>query len=153
MDIILLKDIDKVGGKHEIVKVKDGYGRNYLIPQGLAVVANAGNRRMLEDLIRQEEQKESKRVDEYKDIAAKLNGVTLKIGAKAGTSGKIFGSVTNVQLVNALKDQVGIEVERKKIIIEEEVKSLGSYTAKLNLHKDVQSSVALKSSKNNYSIS
>ena len=84
MDIILLKDIDKVGGKHEIVKVKDGYGRNYLIPQGLAVVANAGNRRMLEDLIRQEEQKESKRVDEYKDIAAKLNGVTLKIGAKAG---------------------------------------------------------------------
>ncbi|HMT76787.1 MAG: 50S ribosomal protein L9 [Bacteroidetes bacterium] len=144
MDIILLKDIDKVGGKHEIVKVKDGYGRNYLIPQGLAVVANAGNRRMLEDLIRQEEQKESKRVDEYKDIAAKLNGVTLKIGAKAGTSGKIFGSVTNVQLVNALKDQVGIEVERKKIIIEEEVKSLGSYTAKLNLHKDVQSSVAFE---------
>ena len=144
MDIILLKDIDKVGGKHEIVKVKDGYGRNYLIPQGLAVVANAGNRRMLEDLIRQEEQKESKRVDEYKDIAAKLNGVTLKIGAKAGTSGKIFGSVTNVQLVNALKDQVGIEVERRKIIIEEEVKSLGSYTAKLNLHKDVQSSVAFE---------
>ncbi|MBP9135059.1 MAG: 50S ribosomal protein L9 [Saprospiraceae bacterium] len=144
MDIILLKDIDKVGGKHEIVKVKDGYGRNYLIPQGLAVVANAGNRRMLEDLIRQEEQKESKRVDEYKEIAAKLNGVTLKIGAKAGTSGKIFGSVTNVQLVNALKDQVGIEVERKKIIIEEEVKSLGSYTAKLNLHKDVQSSVAFE---------
>jgi large subunit ribosomal protein L9 len=144
MDIILLKDIDKVGGKHEIVKVKDGYGRNYLIPQGLAVVANAGNRRMLEDLIRQEEQKESKRVDEYKEIAAKLNGVTLKIGAKAGSSGKIFGSVTNVQLVNALKDQVGIEVERKKIIIEEEVKSLGSYTAKLNLHKDVQSSVAFE---------
>lgn len=144
MDIILLKDIDKVGGKHEIVKVKDGYGRNYLIPQGLAVVANAGNRRMLEDLIRQEEQKESKRVDEYKEMAAKLEGVTLKIGAKAGTSGKIFGSVTNVQLVNALKDQVGIEVERKKIIIEEEVKSLGSYTAKLNLHKDVQSSVAFE---------
>ncbi len=107
-------------------------------------MANAGNRRMLEDLIRQEEQKESKRVDEYKEIAAKLNGVTLKIGAKAGTSGKIFGSVTNVQLVNALKDQVGIEVERKKIIIEEEVKSLGSYTAKLNLHKDVQSSVAFE---------
>ncbi len=144
MDIILLKDIDKVGGKHEIVKVKDGYGRKYLIPQGLAVVANAGNRRMLEDLIRQEEQKESKRVDEYKEMAAKLEGVTLKIGAKAGTSGKIFGSVTNVQLVNALKDQVGIEVERKKIIIEEEVKSLGSYTAKLNLHKDVQSSVAFE---------
>ncbi|MCO6460120.1 MAG: 50S ribosomal protein L9 [Saprospiraceae bacterium] len=144
MDIILLKDIDKVGGKHEIVKVKDGYGRNYLIPQGLAVVANAGNRRMLEDLIRQEEQKEAKRLDEYKEIAAKLADVTLKIGAKAGSNGKIFGSVTNVQLANALKDQVGVDIERKKILIEEEVKSLGSYTAKLILHKDVQSSVAFE---------
>lgn len=144
MDIILLKDIDKVGGKHEIVKVKDGYGRNYLIPQGLAVVANAGNRRMLEDLIRQEEQKEAKRLDEYKEIAAKLADVTLKIGAKAGSNGKIFGSVTNVQLANALKDQVGVDIERKKILIEEEVKSFGSYTAKLNLHKDVQSSVAFE---------
>ncbi|MBP9135137.1 MAG: 50S ribosomal protein L9 [Saprospiraceae bacterium] len=144
MDIILLKEIDKVGNKHDIVKVKDGYGRNYLIPQGLAVVANAGNRKMLNELIKQEDKKESKRLDEYKEIASKLKDVTLKIGAKAGTSGKIFGSVTSVQIANALKEQAGIEIERKKIVLEEEVKSIGTYTAKLNLHKDVQSSVAFE---------
>ena len=122
MDIILLKELDKVGGKHEIVKVKDGYGRNFLIPQGLAIVANAGNRKMLNELVKQEDKKESKRLDEYKEMAAKLDGVTLKIGAKAGTSGKIFGSVTNVQIANALKEQAGIEIERKKIVLEEEKK-------------------------------
>ena len=144
MDIILLKDIDKVGNKHEIVKVKDGYGRNYLIPQGFAVVANAGNRKMLAELVKQEDRKEAKRVDEYKEIAAKLTDVTLKIGAKAGTSGKIFGSVTNIQTSNALKDQVGVEIERKKIILEDDIKTLGTYSAKLNLHKDVQSTVAFE---------
>ncbi|MBK7741428.1 MAG: 50S ribosomal protein L9 [Saprospiraceae bacterium] len=144
MDIILLKDIDKVGNKHEIVKVKDGYGRNYLIPQGFAVVANAGNRKMLAELVKQEDRKEAKRVDEYKEIAAKLTDVTLKIGAKAGTSGKIFGSVTNIQISNALKDRVGVEIERKKIILEDDIKTLGTYSAKLNLHKDVQSTVAFE---------
>ena len=144
MDIILLKELDKVGGKHEIVKVKDGYGRNFLIPQGLAIVANAGNRKMLNELVKQEDKKESKRLDEYKEMAAKLDGVTLKIGAKAGTSGKIFGSVTNVQIANALKEQAGIEIERKKIVLEEEVKSIGTYSAKLNLHKDVQTSAAFE---------
>jgi large subunit ribosomal protein L9 len=144
MDIILLKELDKVGGKHEIVKVKDGYGRNFLIPQGLAVVANAGNRKMLAELIKQEDKKESKRLDEYKEIAAKLADVTLKIDAKAGTNGKIFGSVTNVQIANALKDQAGVEIERKKIVLEEEVKSIGTYAARLNLHKDVTSSVAFE---------
>ena len=144
MDIILLKELDKVGGKHEIVKVKDGYGRNFLIPQGLAIVANAGNRKMLNELVKQEDKKESKRLDEYKEMAAKLDGVTLKIGAKAGTSGKIFGSVTNVQIANALKEQAGIEIERKKSVLEEEVKSIGTYSAKLNLHKDVQTSVAFE---------
>ena len=144
MDIILLKELDKVGGKHEIVKVKDGYGRNFLIPQGLAIVANAGNRKMLNELVKQEDKKESKRLDEYKEIASKLKDVTLKIGAKAGTSGKIFGSVTSVQIANALKEQAGIEIERKKIVLEEEVKSIGTYSAKLNLHKDVQTSVAFE---------
>ena len=144
MDIILLKELDKVGGKHQIVKVKDGYGRNFLIPQGLAIVGNACNRKMLNELVKQEDKKESKRLDEYKEMAAKLDGVTLKIGAKAGTSGKIFGSVTNVQIANALKEQAGIEIERKKIVLEEEVKSIGTYSAKLNLHKDVQTSVAFE---------
>ena len=141
MEVILLKDLDKLGGKHEIVKVKDGYGRNFLIPQGLAMVANAGNRRQLDELLKQEDRRESKRLDEYKAIAAQLEDVVLKIGAKAGSNGKIFGSVTNVQIAQALKEQNNLEIERKKIVLEEEVKALGEYEVKLNLHKDVQTKV------------
>lgn len=122
MEIILLQDIDKVGDKHTIVTVRNGYGRNYLIPQGLAIVANATNRNMLEDLKRREATVESRRLSEYQAIADKLQGAVLKIGAKVGTSGKIFGSVTNVQLANALKEQYEVEIERRKISIPEEVR-------------------------------
>jgi large subunit ribosomal protein L9 len=137
MEIILLQDIDKVGDKHTIVTVRNGYGRNYLIPQGLALVANATNRNMLEDLKRREATVESRRLSEYQAIADKLQGAVLKIGAKVGTSGKIFGSVTNVQLANALKEQYEVEIERRKISIPEEVKMLGAYKAILALHKEV----------------
>ena len=105
MEIILLKDIDTLGDKHEIVKVKPGYGRNYLIPQGLAVNANAINRKKRDAIIAEDEAKESARLDEYREMAAKLEGQTLRIAVKAGTSGKIFGSVTSVQIAQALKDQ------------------------------------------------
>ena len=111
MDIILLQDVEKVGDKHTIVTVKDGYARNYLIPQKLALIANDTNRRRLADLRRREEAAENKKLSVYQDMAAKVEGKVLKIGAKAGTSGKIFGSVTNVQLSAALKDQLGLEVE------------------------------------------
>jgi len=141
VEVILLKDLDKLGGKHDIIKVKDGYGRNFLIPQGLAMVANAGNRRQLDEILKQEDRRESKRLDEYKVIADQLKDVVLKIGAKAGTNGKIFGSVTNVQIAQALKEQKNIEIERKKIVLEDEVKNLGEYEVKLNLHKDVHTKV------------
>lgn len=141
MDIILLKDLDNVGDKHEIVKVKDGYGRNYLIPRGMAIVANAVNKRRLADFIKHDEAIEAKKVNEYKEIASKLSAVTLKIGAKAGTSGKIFGSVTNIQLSNAIRDQAGLEIERKKIHLPDEVKELGTYVAKIDLHKEVSCNV------------
>lgn len=144
MDIILLKDVDKVGDKHEIITVKNGYGRNYLIPQGLALIANKTNRKRLAELKRQDDNREAKMVGTYQEIADKLNGVTLKIGAKAGTSGKIFGSVTNIQLAAALKDQFGVEVDRKKIILPEEVKNIGNYEAQLNLHPEVQPKVAFE---------
>ena len=91
MEIILLKDVDKVGDKHTIVTVKDGYGRNYLIPQGMAVIANPTNRKKLDDIIRKEEEQAAARVAEFRDLAAFLKDKVLKIGAKAGTSGKIFG--------------------------------------------------------------
>lgn len=136
MEIILLKDIEKLGDKHDIVAVKPGYGRNYLIPQGLAVNASVMNRKKREDLIAAEEAKESARMDEFKVMAAKMEGQRLKIGVKAGTSGKIFGSITNVQIANALKEQLDIEIERKKIVISDEIKEMGSYTATINYHKE-----------------
>ena len=137
MDIILLDDIEKVGDKHEVVSVKPGYARNYLIPQGLALVANDTNRGKLDDIKRKAAEELAARKAEFEEIAAKLEGQVLKIGAKAGTSGKIFGSVTNVQISAALKDQLDIEVDRRKIKLPEEIKVLGDYTIDLDLHPEV----------------
>jgi large subunit ribosomal protein L9 len=144
MDIILLQDVDKVGDKHTIATVKDGYGRNYLIPQRLAIIANDTNRRRLNELKRIEDAKEAKKLSFYQEIADKIGSQVLKIGAKAGTSGKIFGSVTNVQLAMALNEQFGVEVDRRKIIISDEVKELGTYKAVLSLHKEVQPEISFE---------
>ncbi len=141
MNIILLKDMDKVGAKHEVVTVKDGYGRNYLIPQGIAVIANDTNMRKLDELKRREEAVATRKLDEHKAIAAKLGASVVKIGAKAGTSGKIFGSVTSIQIANSIKEQLDLDVDRKLIEIEEEIKELGNYSAKVNLHKEVDAKV------------
>lgn len=137
MEIILLKDMDKVGYKHDIVKVKPGYARNYLIPQGLAIVANDPNRAKLAELIRIEDEKEAARLEEYQVIADQLKKLDLEIGAKTGTTGKIFGSVTNIQLSQALRDKHEIDIERKKIVIEEDIKTIGDYTAEIRLHKEL----------------
>lgn len=141
MDIILLKDVEKVGDKYEIVNVKDGFGRNYLIPQKLAVIANDSNRKRLAEMERREEEHAEKKIDEYQKMADKLKSTVLKIGAKTGTSGKIFGSVTNVQIAQALKEQENIDIDRRKIELPEEVKNIGTYTAILHLHKDVDTQV------------
>jgi large subunit ribosomal protein L9 len=141
MDIILLQDIEKVGEKHTIVTVKDGYGRNFLIPKGMAIIANEVNRSQLDDLKKKEAEVEEARLAEVQAIAAKLEGQVLKVGAKAGTSGKIFGSVTNVQLAQALKDQLDIDVDRRKVVMPEEIKELGSYHADLDLHPEVEAKV------------
>jgi len=141
MEIILLKDIDTLGERHEVVKVKPGYARNYLIPGKLALTANATNRAKLEKLRADEASHEADRITDFKALAAKLEGQVLRIGAKAGTTGKIFGSVTSVQIVKALKEQMGIEVIRKKVELPEEVKVLGQYTAIVNFHPEVQSKV------------
>lgn len=138
MEIILLQDLEKVGEKHTIVTVKDGYGRNYLIPQGFALIANKTNRNRLYEMRRQEEAREMKRYDEYKAVADAMEGKTIKIGAKAGTSGKIFGSVTNIQISNALKEQFDLDVDRRKVQLPDEVKEVGTYTLTLNLHPEVK---------------
>lgn len=142
MDIILLKNLDKVGRKFDIVKVKDGYGRNFLIPQGLAIVANKVNRNNLDSFKRQENAKLNKQLDVFKAIAAKLKGQKLTITAKTGTSGKIFGSVTNIQLAQALRDQLDIDVDRRDILLpDDHIKMIGSYVATLDLHPDVDAKI------------
>ena len=138
MEIILLQDVEHVGYKHELVTVKNGYGRNYLIPQGMALLANAANKARLEELKRREDATEAKRLGEYQEMADKIKGQVLKIGAKAGTSGKIFGSVTTIQVVNALKEQFDLDIERRKVQLPDNVKELGTYAMVLNLHKEVQ---------------
>ncbi len=140
----MLQDVEKVGDKHTVVKVKDGYGRNFLIPKGLAIIANKANRGRLEEMLRHEAAKEAKLVDTYREMAKKLVGQTLKIVVKAASTGKIFGSVSTVQIAQTLKDQLGLEVERKKISLPEEVKTLGTYTANVNFHKDVPATVAFE---------
>lgn len=141
MNLILLKDIDKLGYRHDVVAVKNGYGRNFLIPQGLAVIANPTNMKKLDQILADEEAKESARLDEYKELLEKIGDQVLKIGVKAGTSGKIFGSVTNVQIAQALKDQFEVDIERRKIVVPEEIKELGEFSAVLNLHKEVNGEV------------
>lgn len=141
MEIILLKDIENLGGKHELVTVKPGYGRNYLIPQGMAIIANKSNKARLNEMIRQEQLRENKRLNEYQEMAERIQAEVLKIGAKAGTSGKIFGSVTNVQIAQAIKELLDIEVDRRKIDIPEEVKNIGTYHAVINFHPEVSCKV------------
>jgi large subunit ribosomal protein L9 len=137
MKVIMLKDVDKVGDKHEVIEVKPGFGRNYLLPRGLAILANKSNMGRLNEMVRREDAQEAKRLDVYKVIAAKLQGNVLKVGAKAGTSGRIFGSITELQVKNHLLEQFGVEVERKKINLPEEAKELGTYTLVLKLHPQV----------------
>ena len=144
MQIILLQDIEKVGDKHEIAKVKNGYARNYLIPQGMAVIANGQNMKKLDTLKEKAAQEENAKLDVYKEMAVKLEGQTLKISVKAGTSGKIFGSVNNTQVVNAIKEGFDIEVERRKVQLPDDISDIGTYVAVINLHEQVKANVNLE---------
>jgi len=142
MEIILIQDVDNLGGKNELVKVKNGYARNYLIPRGLAQEANPGNRKQLEERLKVVRKKEEQMLAQMNNVIAKLNEAPLKVGAKTGTSGKIFGSVTPLQISRAIRDQKGYEIDRKKIHITDEVKELGTYKASIDFgngqHADVE---------------
>jgi len=137
MEIILNEDIATLGYKNDIVKVKSGFARNYLIPKGMAKVANVQNRKIVAEVVKQQAAKLEKVKAEMNALKEKIEAATIKIGAKAGTSGKIFGSVTNIQIADALKEQFGIELDRKKIKIEGEVKDLGTYQSRVELYKDI----------------
>ena len=137
MEIILKQDIKKVGEKDDIVNVKPGFGRNYLIPQGFAILATTSAKKVLAENIKQAQFKQEKIKKDAEAIASKLEGIKLSIGAKAGETGKIFGSVNTIQIAEALKKQ-GFEVDRRRITFEEEPKVIGEYVANLNLHKEVK---------------
>jgi large subunit ribosomal protein L9 len=138
MEIILTQDIQSLGYKDDIITVKDGYARNYLIPKGFAINATASAKKVHAENLKQRSHKEEQIKNEAQAIAEKLEGVALTIGAKASSKGKIFGSVNTIQLAEALKEK-GFDVERKMISIKEElIKEVGKYTAKVRLHKEVQ---------------
>lgn len=137
MDIILKQDIPSLGHKDDMVTVKDGYARNYLIPKGLAMNATASVKKMHKEILNQRSHKEAQIRKEAEAIADKMKDLKLTIGAKTSTKGKIFGSVNTIQLAESLKDE-GFEIDRKDITIKEElIKEVGSYTASVKLHKEV----------------
>jgi large subunit ribosomal protein L9 len=141
MQVILKQDVSKLGFKNDVVKVRPGYGRNFLIPRGVASLATEGNLKALTEVKKQQAFKEEKLRKEATASAEKLNGVVVKVGAKAGESGKIFGSVTNIQVAEALK-KAGYDVERKNIEINgDSIKQVGSYTAKVRLFKEIVSTI------------
>jgi large subunit ribosomal protein L9 len=129
MEVILIKDVDNLGGVNEVVKVRNGYARNYLLPRQLAVENSPSNKKQLEERLKQLKKKEDKMLAEFNNVVEKLKEAPLKVGAKTGTSGKIFGSVTSLQLSRAIREQKGYEIDRKKIHIADEVKELGTYKA------------------------
>jgi len=129
MEVILIKDVDNLGATNEVVKVKNGYARNFLIPQKMALENSPSNQKQLEERLKQFQKKEAQMLAEINSVIAKLNEGPIRLGAKSGTSGKIFGSVTSLQISRAIREQKGYEIDRKKISIAEEVKELGSYKA------------------------
>ncbi|TRX61713.1 50S ribosomal protein L9 [Fulvivirga sp. M361] len=142
MDVILTQDIQGLGYKNDTVSVKPGYGRNYLIPQGFAIIANTGNQKKIAENIKQAAHKAEKLQKDAEEIANKIGGLTLEIGTKAGDSGKIFGAITTLQVSSALQNK-GFEVDRKKISLPS-IKQLGEYTATLDLHRQVQHDIVVK---------
>ncbi len=139
MEIILKQDVPNLGFKDDLVTVKEGYANNFLIPKGLAILALPAEKKKLAETMRQRAFKEEKIRKEAEKLAEKLQDIEVKIGAKVGTSGKIFGSVNALQIAEAIKNQYDLEIDRKKILVDgDTIKELGMYSAKINLHKEVR---------------
>jgi large subunit ribosomal protein L9 len=143
MEVILKQDVTGVGYKNDIVKVKAGYGNNYLIPNGFALIASESNKRLTTENVRQAAHKASKIKQDAEAIAAKVGDLTIEIGTKAGESGKIFGAVTALQIADVLKSK-GFDIDRKKVHLKEIPKQLGTYTVTLDLHKEVKHEIQVK---------
>ena len=144
MEIILLQDVPKLGQKDDLVKVKNGFGRNYLIPQGLAIAASGSAKKIHSENLRQRAHKEEKIKVEAQALAEKLGEVKIVVGAKTSSSGKIFGSVNTIQIAEALKEK-GFDIDRRSITLpEDQIKEIGSYKAVIKLHREVKVEVAFE---------
>jgi len=141
MEVILREDIKGIGYKNDTVKVKPGFGRNYLIPQGIAILANKSNRKMIDENIRQAAHKAEKLQNDAEAIASSIGELILEIKTKAGESGKIFGSITALQVADRLKEK-GFEIDRKKITVDT-IKEIGEHKAVIDLHKNVHHEITL----------
>lgn len=137
MEVILKQDVQGLGYKNDVVKVKPGYGRNFLIPNGFALIANESNKKMIAENTRQAAHKAAKIKQDAESLAQKIGDLTVEIKTKAGETGKIFGAVTAIQVAEALKNR-GFEIDRKKVVLKESPKQLGTYTVTLDLHKEVK---------------
>ncbi|HTQ66365.1 MAG TPA: 50S ribosomal protein L9 [Puia sp.] len=141
MEVILIQDVDNLGAAHEKVNVKNGYARNYLFPRKLAVEASDSNLKQLEERLKQQKKKEEQLLAEVNKVIEVLKSSPLKIGAKTGTSGKIFGSVTSVQIARAIRDQKGYEIDRRRIQILNDVKELGVHKAKIDFGNGAEAEI------------
>jgi large subunit ribosomal protein L9 len=145
MEIILIKDVEKLGYADDLLTVKNGFALNFLIPQGFAVIKNDTNLRELNNRLKVREKKEAQLLEKLQEITARLTSSVLKVGAKVGTTDKIFGSVSNHHVAQAIKEAAAVEIDRRKIsIVGGEVKSLGNYTAEVTLGKDHKVTVAFE---------
>jgi large subunit ribosomal protein L9 len=143
MEVILKQDVAGLGYKNDTVKVRPGYGNNYLIPNGYALIANESNKRLTAENVRQAAHKASKVKQDAEALAAKIGDMTIEVGTKAGESGKIFGAVTALQIADLLKAK-GFDIDRKKVILKETPKQIGTYSATLDLHKEVKHEIQVK---------
>lgn len=142
MEIILKQDIKGLGYTNDLVNVKNGYGRNFLIPKGIAILATESSKKVRAEDLKQKSYKEEKVRKEAETLLAALQDITVKIGAKAGTSGKIFGSVNALQISDALKKQFKFDIDKRKINVDgDAIKELGSYKASINLHKEISAEI------------
>lgn len=145
MEVILIQDVDNLGYKDDLVTVKNGYGRNYLIPQKLAVLASESAQKVRQENLKQKAFKEEKLRKEAEALVEKLQGTTIKVGAKVGESGKIFGSVNSIQVAEAIKAATGTDIDRKKVSMpEDSIKQVGEYTAKVQIFKDITAEITFE---------
>ena len=143
MEVILIQDVNTLGSKNEVVKVKNGYARNFLIPQKYAVEASSSNLKQLEERLKVQRKKEEALLSEIKSVIARLSESPIRLSVKTGTSGKIFGSVTTVMVSRAIREQYGYEIDRRKIHLPEDMKEMGSYKAKIDFANGNEAEIGL----------